>query len=89
MNIYPPDHPLHKVYSIYLQRRRLLIRHQERYIKAWIASTGVEPGDAILLHQVFPNGSEMIKIISKKDYEETRVKLAEEDKIGKFMFQYL
>ena len=41
------------------QHYRRLMRHAERYVKAWVAATGVHPKEAVLVVQNTPDGFTM------------------------------
>ena len=59
--------------QVALRALQLLMRHRERYLKAWIAATGVHSQDAVLVQKVEHVGSG-IKITSfvrrKEDSDE-------------------
>lgn len=37
-----------------------LYKHRERYVRAWIAATGVDPRDACIVTNIQPNGEVMV-----------------------------
>jgi len=79
------------IIKTYLNRKRVLTRYKERYIKAWICATGIGPEDAIIVTEKFNNGSEITKICTKKDYERIREEFLknEKEEQSKFFYQLL
>lgn len=49
-----------QLHAIVARRLRNLMRHQERYVSAWIAATGVHPCDAVLCHRTEMRGTTMV-----------------------------
>lgn len=39
---------------------RSMERHKERYVRAWIAATGIKPEDACIVTNIQPNGEVMV-----------------------------
>lgn len=39
---------------------RSLERHRERYVRAWIAATGIKPEEACIVTNMQPNGEVMV-----------------------------
>lgn len=46
---------------------RSLMRHRERYVKAWIAATGLHPTECVLVERRMGDGSVRITIEPKHD----------------------
>ena len=44
---------------------RSLNRHRERYLRAWVAATGIDPRDAILVERHYPDGTITISVERK------------------------
>ena len=51
---------------------RALFRHRDRYLKAWVAQTGILPTDAVIVErqQLDPAGATMVQIFEVMSKEE-------------------
>jgi hypothetical protein len=45
----------------------LLAKHRERYVRAWVAATGIDPRDAVLVEQQHADGSVSIRVVHKSE----------------------
>ena len=41
---------------------RRLMRHRDRYVKAWIAATGLRPEESVLVEKRMPNGDVVVTV---------------------------
>lgn len=44
---------------------RRIERHKERYVRAWVASTGIRPEDACIVTNIQPDGNVMV--VARRD----------------------
>jgi len=46
-----------------------VMRHRERYVKAWIAQTGLKPSEAEIVEEHHPSGTVVVRVRKRREVE--------------------